>query len=95
MLFNAQFYILRLCSVFCFVDFARFSLLGAEKEWPFEHVLGLGNLLKEVGEGWSPGLATYLTWSSPAGELHALGLGSVWVASAELVPHIDVWSFCF
>ncbi|CAK9090356.1 Uncharacterized protein SCF082_LOCUS42618, partial [Durusdinium trenchii] len=47
-----------------------------EKEWPFEHVLGLGNLLKEVGEGWSPGLATYLTWSSPAGELHALGLGS-------------------
>eukprot|EP00913_Durusdinium_trenchii_P003748 g3470.t1 len=47
-----------------------------EKEWRNDHVLGLGNLLKEVGEGWSPGLATYLTWSSPAGELHALGLGS-------------------
>ncbi|CAK9000042.1 unnamed protein product [Durusdinium trenchii] len=60
----------------CYECEKEFSLLGAEKEWPFEHVLGLGNLLKEVGEGWSPGLATYLTWSSPAGELHALGLGS-------------------
>ena len=27
MLFNEQFYILRLCSVFCFVDFARFPCL--------------------------------------------------------------------
>lgn len=45
-----------------------------EKEWPFEEVMGLENLLKQLGDGC--GFATYLSWLHNGRDSHALGLGS-------------------
>ena len=45
-----------------------------EKEWPFQEVMGLENLLKQVED--SCGFVTYLSWLRNGRDLHALGLGS-------------------
>eukprot|EP00435_Cladocopium_sp_Y103_P032422 s1612_g8.t1 len=45
-----------------------------EKEWPFEEVMGLENLLNQLED--RCGHTTYLSWLRNGRDLHALGLGS-------------------
>eukprot|EP00435_Cladocopium_sp_Y103_P011823 s3413_g3.t1 len=50
------------------------SCKDCDKDWPFEGVLGMNELLKQVGMGsWH---ATYLNYLFQHRELHAIGLGS-------------------
>jgi len=50
------------------------SCKACEKDWPFEGVLGINELLKQVDMGsWH---ATYLNCLFQHRELHAIGLGS-------------------
>jgi hypothetical protein len=50
------------------------SCKACEKDWPFEGVLGMNELLKQVDMGsWH---ATYLNCLFQHRELHAIGLGS-------------------
>ena len=47
-----------------------------ERDWPFEDLMGLDPLLKQVEDGWNGTHATYLSWRYNGLELHAVGLGS-------------------
>ena len=58
-----------------------------EKEWPFQEVMGLENLQKQLNdEGGSP---TYLSWRHKGTDLHALGLGSTldWSQHVQVDSH--------
>ena len=58
-----------------------------EKEWPFQEVMGLENLLKHLND--ECGFATYMSWRHDDTDLHALGLGSTldWSQHVQVDSH--------